>query len=176
MEAASPATGAPIIVSAVFGDADHAFLDGLRRKHFPPERNQLAAHLTMFHHLSPSVEGELKTRLAEFGRGVAPRAELSAVMNLGRGVALRVRSPELEAIRRELADAFRGSLTPQDAGGWKPHITIQNKALPAIAKTLFQEMSATFTPRPLAIAGLAAYFYRGGPWELIARYPFRAGR
>lgn len=35
-------------------DAENFFwLDDLRRKHFPPERNLLCAHLTMFHQLSP---------------------------------------------------------------------------------------------------------------------------
>lgn len=164
---------APIIVTALFGDADHAFLDGLRSKHFPPERNQLAAHLTMFHHLPPSVERELRTRLGQETKARAPGAELASVMNLGRGVAFRVRSTELETIRGRLTDAFHGTLTPQDAGGWRPHVTIQNKAEPAAAKALLAEISATFAPRPLRIAGLGAFYYRGGPWEPIARYAFR---
>lgn len=170
MTSAGPA---PVIVTAVFGDADHAFLDGLRRKHFPPERNQLAAHLTMFHHLPPGVEGELKGRLAELVRGSAPAAELSGLINLGRGVAFRIHSPELESIRRRMAEAFHGLLTPQDATGWRPHVTIQNKVEPAVAKALLQQLGSTFVPRSVKIAGLAAHFYRGGPWELIARYPFR---
>lgn len=165
---------APIIVSALFGDEDFAFLDGLRRRHFPPERNQLAAHLTMFHHLPPSVEGELTGRLAQEVRGPAPSAELSSLMNLGRGVAFRVRSPGLETIRARLADAFHGLLTPQDSSGWQPHVTIQNKVEPPIAKALLNELTATFTPRRLKLAGLAAHFYCGGRWELIARYAFRA--
>lgn len=164
---------APIIVAAVLGAEDHAWLDGLRQKHFPPERNQLAAHLTMFHHLPPSVEGELRDRLAQFARQPAPAAELSGLINLGRGVAFRVSSPGLDAVRYDLAEAFGGLLTPQDAVRWRAHVTIQNKAAPAAAKALLRELGADFTPRPLQLAGLAAYFYRGGPWEPIARYPFR---
>lgn len=169
----APLIGAPIIVAAILGHADFAYLDGLRRAHFPPERNQLDAHLTLFHHLPPSAEAELKTRLAYEARGGRPKAQLSAVMNLGRGVALRVRSTELEAIRHGLATTFAGLLTPQDAGGWRPHVTIQNKAAPDAAKLLLREMEASFKPRDLVIAGLAAFYYRGGPWELIGRYPFR---
>lgn len=164
---------APIIVTALFGDADHAYLDGLRTLHFPPERNQLEAHLTMFHHLPPSVERELRTRLGQETATRAPPAELVGIMNLGRGVALRVRSAELEAIRDRLAGVFHSSLTPQDGGGWRPHVTIQNKAEPAAAKALLQDLFATFAPRPLRIAGLAAFYYRGGPWEPIASYAFR---
>lgn len=165
---------APIIVTALFGDADHAYLDGLRRTHFPPERNQLAAHLTMFHHLPPGAEPELRNRLASATQAKPPQAELAGLMNLGRGVAFRVRSPALEAIRSSLAEAFHGLLTPQDAAGWRPHVTIQNKADPRDAKVLLNALSASFKPRTLAIAGLGAFRYRGGPWELIRRHSFRA--
>lgn len=167
---------APIIVAALFGDADFAYLDALRQAHFPPERNQLSAHLTLFHHLPPSAEAELKARLAQAAKTPAPVARLAGIMNLGRGVALSVRSDELEMIRRELAETFKGLLTPQDAGGWRPHVTIQNKAPADEVKALSQRMSTTFQPRPLVIAGLAAYHYLGGPWSLITRYPFRGVR
>ena len=60
---------APIIVTARFGRVDQAWFDALRQRHFPPERNHLAAHLTMFHHLPPSVAPELKQRLAAEVRG-----------------------------------------------------------------------------------------------------------
>jgi hypothetical protein len=91
---------------------------------------------------------------------------------MGRGVGYRVDSPGLAEIRAELAHAFTGLLTPQDQAGWRPHITIQNKVEPAVAKALHAELAARFVPRPLGLAGLAAWFYRGGPWEQIARYPF----
>ncbi len=62
-------TGAPLIVAAIFGAQDHMYLDGLRRTHFPPERNRLAAHLTLFHHLPPGIGPELKRRLTDLTRG-----------------------------------------------------------------------------------------------------------
>ena len=40
---------APLIICADFAPADFAYLDALRRAHFPPERNILPAHLTMLH-------------------------------------------------------------------------------------------------------------------------------
>lgn len=164
---------APIIVSALFGAADHAWLDGLRRAHFPPERNQLAAHLTLFHHLPPTLAPELKRRLAELTRGrPAPAARAAGLFSLGRGVAIRIDSADLAAIRAELADAFAGLLTPQDQVGWRPHVTIQNKVDPAEAKALLGRLQPGFAPRPVAIAGLAAWWYRGGPWELLSRHMF----
>ncbi len=164
---------APIIVTALFGRADTAFFDTMRRTHFPPERNQLDAHLTLFHHLPPSMADELKHRLNGETRGVrAPMARVSGLMSLGRGVAYRIDSPELLAIRARLADAFCGMLTPQDAGGWRPHVTIQNKVAPPVAKVLLASLSQGFVARGAEIAGLGAWWYRGGPWEPLSRHMF----
>ncbi len=166
------ATPSPIIVSALLGPQDFAWLDGLRRAHFPPERNQLSAHLTLFHHLPPSLAPELKQRLAEITRTARPPAVAAAVISLGRGVAIRIDSPQLGAIRADLANAFAGLLLPQDAAGWRPHVTIQNKVQPAAARTLQATLAHDFTPRPIAIIGLAAWWYRGGPWEPLSRHLF----
>ena len=164
---------APIIVTALFGGADHAFLDGLRRAHFPAERNQLTAHLTLFHHLPPSMADEIARRLRQETHGVAlPAARLAGLIDLGGGVAFRVESAALLAIRGRLAEGFAGMLTPQDAAGWRPHVTVQNKVSPAVARATRAELECGFSPRPLAITALASCYYRGGPWEAIARYAF----
>ena len=164
---------APIIVSALFGRADQAWFDGLRREHFPPERNQLDAHLTLFHHLPPSAAPELKQRLSAATRGVpAPTARVGGLMSLGRGVAFRIEAPALVRLRAELAEAFGGLLTPQDAGGWRPHVTIQNKVEPSVAKLLLARLQRDFRPRDVEIAGIAAWWYRGGPWEPLSRHMF----
>uniref|UniRef100_S0DEW7 2'-5' RNA ligase family protein n=1 Tax=termite gut metagenome TaxID=433724 RepID=S0DEW7_9ZZZZ len=164
---------APIIVTALIDDADFHHFDRLRRAHFPPKRNQLPAHLTMFHHLMPSLEHELKQRLSAETRGVPkPAARVGGLLPLGSGVAFRIDSPALEEIRGRLADAFGPLLTPQDAAGWRPHITVQNKVSAAQAKALLSELDADFTPRPIAIAGLASWWYRGGPWAPLSRHMF----
>ncbi len=160
-------------MSALLGAEDQAWFDRLRREHFPPERNQLAAHLTLFHHLQPSLAPELKQRLAAATRGVrAPPARVAGLFSLGRGVAYRIDSPELAAIRGELAEACAGVLLPQDKQGWRAHVTVQNKVEPAAAKALLTELSAGFVARPVAVAGLAAWWYRGGPWEALSRDMF----
>ncbi len=164
---------APIIVTATMGAADFAWADGLRRAHFPPERNFLKAHITLFHHLPPARLAELSRRLAEECRASPPRARIAAVRFLGRGVAYDVDSAELLTIRERIADAFAADLVPQDSQRPRLHITIQNKVDPAVARALHTEVSADFTPRPLAIAGLAAWYYRGGPWEPAGSWQFR---
>ncbi len=156
------------------GKADQAWANGLRAKHFPPERNFLSAHITLFHHLSPSHLPEIKSRLAVLASECPPPvADLTEVMMLGRGVAYRVGSPELLNIRDELADNFRGLLIPQDQARPRLHITVQNKVEPAIAKALHAELSTSFKPRSLSISGLAAHYYLGGPWQHIASWKFR---
>ena len=165
---------APIIITAEMGKADQAWANGLRRAHFPVERNFVDAHITLFHHLPPSHLPEIKSRLAAIvAEYSAPAAYLTDVMLMGKGVAFRVDSAELLAMRDELADAFRGLLIPQDQASPKFHITVQNKVEPSAAKELHAHLNESFRPRPLAISGLAAHYYRGGPWEQIGRWTFR---
>ncbi len=164
----------PIIITAEMGKADQAWADALRREHFPPERNHLDAHITLFHHLPPSHLPEIKSRLATLASQCPPPvAHLSQVMLLGRGVAYRIDSPELLAIRDELAADFEGLLIPQDQARPRLHVTVQNKVEPPVAKALHAQLAAGFVAWPLAISGLAAHYYRGGPWENIARWSFR---
>ncbi|WP_253717668.1 2'-5' RNA ligase family protein [Sphingomonas sp. AP4-R1] len=160
-------------MAALFAPEDQSWLDGLRRAHFPPERNQLSAHLTLFHHLPPSSAKEVRQRLTEEARDAPPPARATGLISLGRGVAIRIASPGLEEIRAALADAFAGLLTPQDAAGWRPHVTIQNKVAPEAARALMAELGPSFRERPVRIAGIGAYWYRGGPWEPLSRHMFR---
>ena len=161
---------APIIVTALLGYADQAWLDAERRLYFPPERNFLAAHLTMFHHLPPSLEPEIRQRLGDLAREGAPAARIAGPISLGRGVAYRIDSPELEEGRAWLADLWADALTLQDRASWRPHVTIQNKVEQEAARALLDRLKADFRPRPLAIIGFASWYYRGGPWEKLSRH------
>lgn len=162
-----------MIVTAELAPADLAWLDALRRHHYPPERNRLPAHLTMFHALPPSLEGEARHRLAEAAKAKAPRAMVAGVMDLGGGVALRIVSDDLDDIRAELSEAFHGMLGAQDKGGWRPHVTVQNKVLNRDARMLVAALEAGFEARPLGIRGLGLHRYLGGPWETLQVWPFR---
>ena len=157
----------------MFGDGDNGWLQELRRTHYPPERNQVPAHLTLFHHLPPSLERELGQRLATYTSVPSPRATIAGVINLGAGTAFRIESEGLQDIRHDLAEAFSGMLTPQDMAPWRPHITIQNKVEPKEAKRLQQRLRASFEPRPLSLKGLASWRYLGGPWSPIKTHVFR---
>lgn len=163
----------PLIVTAELGGEDQRWLDALRQKHFPVERNHLRAHLTIFHALPPSAESEVRHRLAELAKDPPPRAVITGLMNLGGGVAYRVASDDLDRIRAELSMGFHGLLNAQDGGGWRPHVTIQNKVAPKVARELLQSLESRFEQRPIAISGLGLHRYLGGPWEKLAIYAFR---
>ena len=167
---------APLIVTAEFSPADFAFFDAERRAHFPPERNILSAHLTLFHALPPSTEAELRRRLAQSADRPSPDAMMSGLRSLGGGVAYVIMSAGLTTLREELAEAFTGCLTSQDAQGWRPHVTIQNKVDPRVARDLLANKEREFRPRPVGLAGLALHRYRGGPWEFVQRWAFRRTR
>jgi hypothetical protein len=165
---------APIIVTAVMGSEDQRRYNRLRQLHFPPERNFLDAHITLFHHLPPSALPEIKQRLASLAKEFGPPvAQVAGLINLGCGVAYQVESADLMAIRNGLADAFAGMLTPQDLAQPRLHITIQNKVEPATARITLRELSRDFAPQNLSIIGLAAFHYLGGPWAPIGQWNFR---
>ena len=162
-----------LIVTAELGAEESAWLDSLRRRHYPAERNQLPAHLTMFHALPPSAEGEVRGRLAAVASEPPPHAMIAGLMDLGGGVAFRIVSDELDRLRELIAGDLHGLLTAQDSGGWTPHVTIQNKVAPRVARGLLSELEPAFRPRQLPISGLGLHRYLGGPWERLAIYAFR---
>jgi hypothetical protein len=165
---------APFIVTAELPPDLAAWADRLRRAHYPPERNHLHAHVTLFHSFAPSLLEELKHLLPRVAAEYAPpKARLSGTMQLGTGTALAITSPGMLAIREHIAEHFHGSLTAQDNHQPRLHITIQNKVTPREAKALQAELEATLRPRDFAFRGLELHIYRGGPWEALGRWRFR---
>lgn len=162
-----------LIITAELAPTDLAWLDALRRRHYPADRNQLPAHLTIFHALPPSLESEARHRLAQAAAAKPPRATVAGLMDLGGGVAFRITSADLDRIREALSDAFHGMLGAQDSGGWRPHVTIQNKVANRDARQLLEALEAGFRPRPLGIRGLGLHRYLRGPWETLHVWPFR---
>lgn len=165
-----------LIVAAELGKADFSWLDALRGRHYPPDRNRVPAHLTLFRTLPPSAGDEVRRSVAKAAASPPPEAEICGVMDLDGGVALRIASNGLANLRARLADEFHGLLTAQDMGRWVPHVTIQNKVEPKVAGRLLRELRSKFEPRPLAVAGLQLVRYVEGAWEPVGRWPFRGVR
>ncbi len=164
----------PFIVTAELPRDLFAYANGLRRTHYPVERNRLDAHVTLFHALAPSLLGELKPLLSAMaGEFSAPDARLNGVMDLGKGTALAIHSPAMLAAREEIAERFHGALTAQDNPAPRLHITVQNKVERAAAWALQQELASAELTRAFRFTGLGLHIYRGGPWETIGIWPFR---
>jgi 2'-5' RNA ligase len=165
----------PLIVTAALDDGAFAWFNDLRQTHFPRHRNQVPAHLTLFHALPGEHEREVAQTLRQACAQRRPlRMEVRGPWSLGRGVAYRIAAPALEQLRAELAQAFAPWLTRQDQAAFRPHITVQNKAEPDDARRLLEQLQHEFEPFPIAAEGLLLWRYLGGPWALVERFAFDA--
>lgn len=162
----------PLIVTATLDDETTSRLDALRRQHFPPERNVLAAHLTLFHHLPGEEVAEVTDALAWAARRPPFEVSVPGVRSLGRGVAVRVESPELLAVRAALAARFDPWLRPQDRQRFAAHVTVQNKVTSERARALLDQLSAQLAPTTATATGLSLFRYLGGPWEPVTSVRF----
>lgn len=139
-----------------------AFFDRLRLKYFPPERNYLKAHLTLFHQL-PDADHTF-----EILRGLTLKPfnmKVNGLRHLGNGVAYQIESEELQQLQGHLSTLFAEHLIPQDKQGFKPHITIQNKVTPEVSKQLLLQLRNSFDSFLVSAIGLDLWIYEGGPWK-----------
>lgn len=160
----------PLILTLRMDENSQEYFNVLRGKHFPEQRNHLKAHLTLFHHLKDNQHtiDAIKAILDEIFD-----LQITGLKFLGAGVAFAVESGQLMKIRNQIAKALQGELTPQDRQGYRPHITVQNKVSPEKAKTLFEELKATFSPISITAHGLDLWQYLGGPWKHKYYFPFQ---
>jgi hypothetical protein len=165
-------SGPPLIVTALLAAEAQERFDRLRRDHFPPERNHLAAHLTLFHRLPD--DPEVGRALAVESDRPALTAQVRRVRGWRGGVAYDIAAPELTALRTRLARAFDPWLSGQDRAKADLHVTVQNKADPAAAERLHARLAAGFTPYDVQVVGLGLWRYLGGPWEPVRQYAFGA--
>ena len=163
----------PLILTLALDEPSQARFDALRRAHFPPERLQVGAHVTLFHALPDALAVREDVRAA--AAPVAPfPVRVARLRSLGRGVAYALDADRLTALRRDLADGWDALLTPQDRQRHAPHVTVQNKVPPDRARALLAELQAGFAPYDVTATGLALWRYLGGPWEHVETAPFVA--
>jgi 2'-5' RNA ligase len=163
----------PLIVTIELDEASFAWFEDLRRRHYPEERNRVPAHLTLFHALPGEREREIAPVLEAACRGLRPiRLEVGGPWSLGRGVAYRIVSPELERLRADLAKSLEPWLAAQDRAPFRPHVTVQNKAEPESARRLLEHLLHEFEPFGALAAGLLVWRYERGLWRSLAHLPF----
>lgn len=162
----------PLILTLHLDKASFHFFDHLRQRYFPPERNFLKAHLTLFHHLPHTAE--IIAQLAACAKETTGPLQLhvTGLMKLGGGVAYRIESTELTQLHRKLQQLWQPLLTAQDRQPLRPHVTVQNKVPPAEALKLYDELVADFKPFAVFGQGLCLWEYQNGPWQWLATYDF----
>ena len=162
----------PLVVTLLLDDEAQARFDRLRAEHFPAERSHLSAHVTLFHALPgeqvDAVLGDLRSAADREAFDVA----VTGVRFLGRGVAYSLTSPEVAEVRDGLASAWQRWLTPQDRQRHAPHVTVQNKVEPAVARALHDRLAAAFAPYRVRARGLGLWRYLGGPWAPVEELDF----
>ncbi|MEX6505232.1 2'-5' RNA ligase family protein [Jiella sp. M17.18] len=162
----------PLILTLALDAGTFAHVDAMRRAHFPPERNVIPAHLTLFHKLPGDELGAVTACLSSAAASAGPiPLAIAGLRFLGRGSAYAVASPALQALRARLAAEFALWLTPQDRQRFAPHITIQNKVAPETARRTFETLSTAFEPFEAQGVGLLLWHYRSGPWEPAGAFP-----
>jgi 2'-5' RNA ligase len=166
----------PLVVSLEIDAAAQARFDSERAELFPPGRTVLGAHLTLFHAVSAAAEPAAVADLAAAASARQPFAlEISGLLALGGGVAYQVRSAELVALHRGLQLRWWDRLSAQDRQGFRPHVTVQNKASPEVARRTLERLRERFTPFPATALALRLWRYDGGPWTFRARFPLGGG-
>lgn len=164
----------PLILTLTLDADSQAFFDAQRRRYFPAKINYLSAHLTLFHALPGAEYATIVADLEEVAASQPAFLPLQAtgVKFMGRGVMYTLDNPDLPALHRRLQRQWAAWLTPQDGQGLRPHITVQNKVDPAVARALHEELAAGFQPFAAQGTGLALWAYKGGPWELRQQFAF----
>ena len=164
----------PLIVSAKIDDKAQQFFNAKREQHFPPERNYLDAHLTLFHKLPAEEIETIKSQLEQAATQTPIiQAKTTDIMFMGFGSAYIIEAPDLCEMRKKLAQKWQMWLTPQDKNRFKPHVTFQNKVKANIAEELYKTEKEIFEPFNLGIIALSLWHYNNGPWQHIKNYPLQ---
>ena len=165
----------PLILTACLDETSQAFFNEKRKTFFPPERNFLDAHLTLFHALPAqefsTIDNVLNT-IASQHSVLHGRAD--DIFFMGFGSAYHIDCPALNDMHKTLSNLWHDWLTRQDSQTFKPHVTFQNKVDPNLAKKTFHECRALFEPFDVQIRGLDLWHYDNGPWTHISKYNFNA--
>lgn len=163
----------PLILTLALDAATQIHFDALRREHFPPARNFLDAHLTLFHALPGDRQDFVEDVLDRATVDQAPLTlQVSGLRSLGSGTAYVIEGAALMALRARLARFFDADLGAQDRQPFRPHITVQNKVRPELANALLDALRSGFTPWSAQGTGLRLWHYEGGPWRAAATFPF----
>lgn len=164
-------TNPPYILTLQLDDHTFQFLDHLRYKYFPRHLNFLRAHVTLFHKLPREVPTLIFIEACCQQISCFPFTITNPVFT-GRGVGLKIESLSLSILHRRMAEHWASVLSPQDKQPFKPHVTVQNKVEPPVARMLYDDLVVNFATIQGKATGLILHEYLGGPWRTVATFPF----
>jgi 2'-5' RNA ligase len=168
------AGAAPFVLTLEMDGESFACFDTLRRRYYPPERNLVPAHVTLFYNLPSGHAREIKALLSEVAADTKPmEIAVGEVKALERGVAILLHAPQLHRLRRTLAEEWRPWLTDQDKAGFQPHITVQNNVGAGEAYRTQKAVAAELRLSRMRGLGLHLWRYRDGRWDSDRLFRFR---
>jgi 2'-5' RNA ligase len=132
----------------------------------------VGAHVTLFHALPGSSRPGVEDELARQRDRPPFTVRVAEPFSLGRGVAHRLVSAELDALHSDLQERWRTLLTPQDSQRFKAHVTVQNKVTPEQARETLARLRAAYRPEDATALGLQLWRYDGGPWTPLRQVDF----
>jgi hypothetical protein len=162
------------ILTLRFDPSSQAHFEDMRQRYFPPERNLVPAHLTLFHVL-PTTEEICSTLARTASMTNVFTIAVNGLHFLGRGVAYTLAGPEVHSVHRLLSFSFAALLSPQDKQKFRPHVVIQNKSTEGQATELLARLQTGFQSFTVEARGLDLWHYRDGPWELARHFAFSGG-
>ncbi|KAJ9666634.1 hypothetical protein H2201_003293 [Coniosporium apollinis] len=154
----------------------HGPINTLRKRYFPQHLNRTPAHLTLFHALPHSRLETLTSTLETLCTSTAPFAiTTGAPFRMRRGVGVNVGrgAEQAKRVHRELREAWMEFLSEQDAGGWKPHWTVQNKVdSEEEAAGAYEEVRGGFKGAEGMATGVGLWKYVKGRWVFEREFGF----
>ena len=160
----------PLVVTLQLEPAAQARFDAERAELFPAGRTAVGAHVTLFHALSAYLREDVENELGRLAVTPPFTVAVTELFSLGRGVAYRLAAKQAQRLHGHLQDRWRPHLTRQDAQRFRPHVTVQNKVAPQVAKATLDRLQATFRPAVTQAVGLALWRYDAGPWTLLREW------
>ncbi len=169
-----PGQSRPLILTLALDADNQARFEAERRRYFPTRLNRIPAHVSLFHALPGEEIDGIRKRLEDgTSRLACFPVEVHDLMRLGRGVAYRLRAPELADLHAQLRAAWLPWLSRQDLQPFHPHVVVQNKVDPTEARVLYDRLSGQFRPWAAVAASLKLWIYEGGPWTPAGEFPFQ---
>jgi 2'-5' RNA ligase len=164
----------PLIVTALLDRTSMARFEALRRSHYPPERNQVSAHVTLFRQLPGRELDAVRRQIKAIARVTPPlAADVLPPRANGNGVAFPLVAPELVMVHAELADGWASLLIASDRAQLHPHVTVQNKVRATLARATLDVLERDFVPWRAQVTSIALWRYLDGPWESLGEIRLR---